>query len=130
MQKFRLFIIIAIFAITNFSVSVISFSSYHVNLAELADGEKFKATDLNLSNNPDQSPFILKVDQGNGKNQGDSYLVRYHHGNDKAELSQDIKYWSNIIYGGVSGTVIYDTKKKEVYKMSTDNRHRISAEIS
>ena len=80
MQKLRLFLIIAIFAITNFSVSVISFSSYQVNLTELADGEKFKATNLNLSNNPDQSPFILKVDQGNGKNEGDSYLVQYHHG--------------------------------------------------
>jgi len=130
MQNFRLVLIIAIFAITNFSVSVISFSSYHVNLGEIADGEKFKATNLNLSSNPDQSPFILKVDQGNGKNEGDSYLVQYHHGNDKAELSKDIKYWSNIIYGGVSGTVIYDTKSKEVYKISTENEYSISAEIS
>ena len=120
MHKFRLSLIIAIFSITNFSVSVISFSSYHVNLAELADGEKFKAADLKLSSNPDQSPFILKVDQGDGTNKGDSYLVQYHNGNDETELSKDIKYWSNIIYGGVSGTVIYDKKNDKAYKISND----------
>ena len=34
----------------------------------------------------------------------------------KAEFSKDIKYWSNIIYGGVSGTVFMTPKTKEVYQ--------------
>ena len=120
MHKLRLITLIAIFSITNFSVNVICFSSYHTNLSELPDGERFNALDLKLSNNPDQSPFIIKVDMGNGQDNGDSYLVKYYNSQDKTELSNDIKYWSNIIYGGVSGTVIYDTQNEEIYKISND----------
>ena len=64
---------------------------------------------------------MQKVYQFNCYKKRAAYLVRYkkteEHNAEKG-LELESLYWSNIIYGGLDGTIIFDSENGEMYKLS------------